>query len=298
MSLHIGMDEAGYGPRLGPMVVGAVGFEAPMRPGWKDLAPFVTRVGGGGEILVDDSKRVYGGSGFKRLEACVGPFLCAFGFRARTVHELVADLAGDEGLRGLVSLPWYREDRPLAAFDGSSLRGALRGARIEARFLRIRVLTADELNGLFSSGRNKLQAEWRATGCLIKRALSAGAREIVVDRMGGRKDYWALLSELLTPAVVWEKSRGSYEVEMNERRVRVSFRKRADESDFCTSLASMVCKYVRELLMERLNSFFAAHSPGLRSTAGYPRDAARFLRETKILRSHLGLLEESLVRRR
>ena len=78
----------------------------------------------------------------------------------------------------------------------------------------------------------------------------------------------------------------------------MSFRTRADESDFCTSLASMVCKYVRELLMERLNSFFAGLSPGLKPTAGYPRDAARFLRETEILRSRLGVSEESLVRRR
>ena len=177
--------------------------------------------------------------------------------------------------------------------------GALSGARIEPRFLRIGVLTADELNGLFSSGQNKMQAEWRATGSLIRRALSAGAREIVVDRMGGRKDYSALLSELLSPETVRESSRGSYELDLGGRKkARISFRTRADESDFCTSLASMVSKYVRELLMERLNSFFAARSPGLRSTAGYPRDAARFLRETEILRSHLGLLEESLVRRR
>ncbi len=298
MTLYVGVDEAGYGPRLGPMVVSAVGLGSPGRPCWKDFSPLVTRVGRGGEIIVDDSKLVHRGPGSRRLEACVGPFLKAFGARGRTVHALLAELAGDEALCGLVSLPWYRENRPLDSFEDAGLPGALSGARNEPRFLRVRILTAGELNGLFSSGENKLQAEWHATGALIAEALSAGAREIVVDRMGGRKDYWELLSALVAPAMVWEKSRGSYEIDCGGRRATVSFRTRADETDFCTALASMVSKYVRELLMERLNSFFAALSPGLRPTAGYPRDAGRFLEETRPLRSRLGLSEASLVRRR
>jgi hypothetical protein len=54
---------------------------------------------------------------------------------------------------------------------------------------------------------------------------------------------------------------------------------RADQTDGLVALASLVSKAVRELWMDVFNGYWRARLPGLRRTAGYPVDAARFRRE-------------------
>ncbi len=53
---------------------------------------------------------------------------------------------------------------------------------------------------------------------------------------------------------------------------------RADARDGFVALASIVSKTLREEWMDVFNAFWASHVPGLRPTAGYPVDAARFRR--------------------
>src|SRR4051794_5024532 len=63
--LWAGIDEAGYGPNLGPLVMVAVVVETPdeRRPDvWGDLTETVGRVNSGDDRLwVDDSKAIYSG---------------------------------------------------------------------------------------------------------------------------------------------------------------------------------------------------------------------------------------------
>src|SRR4051794_15200811 len=78
----VGIDEAGYGPNLGPLVMTAVIADGPDdRPPdiWADLSETVDRAGGAADRLwVDDSKRIYrGGVGLDRLEAaCFAALAC------------------------------------------------------------------------------------------------------------------------------------------------------------------------------------------------------------------------------
>src|SRR4051794_33903444 len=80
----VGIDEAGYGPNLGPLVLTAVVAEGPGdRPPdlWEDLAATVARAGSRDDRLwVDDSKKIYGGGqGLDRLEAACLATLAASG---------------------------------------------------------------------------------------------------------------------------------------------------------------------------------------------------------------------------
>jgi hypothetical protein len=63
------------------------------------------------------------------------------------------------------------------------------------------------------------------------------------------------------------------------RQIRFSFEPRADASHFCVALASMVSKYLRELLMLEFNGFWETHVPGVKPTAGYPGDSRRFYKD-------------------
>jgi hypothetical protein len=58
----------------------------------------------------------------------------------------------------------------------------------------------------------------------------------------------------------------------------------------------MVSKYLRELLMQELNSFWQEQVPGLRPTAGYPVDAARFWQAIRPAAQRLGIAEAAIWR--
>ena len=68
----VGIDEAGYGPNLGPLVQAAVALYLPDDDlaGWETLKPVVRRCGekADGRLLIDDSKKVYTSGGLEALE--------------------------------------------------------------------------------------------------------------------------------------------------------------------------------------------------------------------------------------
>ena len=64
------------------------------------------------------------------------------------------------------------------------------------------------------------------------------------------------------------------------------------------ALASLISKYVRELLMESFNAYWSREVPGLRPTAGYYQDGLRFLKDIQPHLKRLGLTREGLVRQR
>ena len=68
----VGIDEAGYGPNLGPLVQAAVALNLPDGDpaGWETLKPVVRRCHekADGRLLIDDSKKVYTRGGFEALE--------------------------------------------------------------------------------------------------------------------------------------------------------------------------------------------------------------------------------------
>jgi hypothetical protein len=55
---------------------------------------------------------------------------------------------------------------------------------------------------------------------------------------------------------------------------------------------------VREVLMLEFNHFWQEHVPGLKPTAGYPGDAARFLEAIRPTLDRLGLKESAVWRRK
>src|SRR5438128_8573850 len=93
--LLVGVDEAGYAPNLGPLVVAAVALEVPddvaSESLWDHLAPDVTRypASDGEPLIIDDSKRVYvAANGLAHLERTALTLCAACATIPRTFRDL------------------------------------------------------------------------------------------------------------------------------------------------------------------------------------------------------------------
>jgi ribonuclease HII len=125
---------------------------------------------------------------------------------------------------------------------------------------------------------------------------------VFIDKHGGRNTYAAQLQHGLPDSIVLARqeslARSVYDVQGLHRRLTLTFQPRADAEHFCVALASMTSKYLREVLMREFNAFWLEHVPGLKPTAGYPGDSARFLTAIRPAFERLQLNENAVWRRR
>ena len=298
----IGIDEAGYGPLLGPSVLG-ISFFAYRGEGavgaaphafWKELAGAVSLKPARNRIAIADSKTLYSrAGGLGVLEESVLGLLAARGKRPAGLRELLAALG--ERPEALDRYPWYRGRDvalPAAAFRPVIEAHAARLARCEERSafvfrgLRARVVTEGEFTEVVGRTGNKAMIGLGCIGEALRRVCvrSRGGEVLaLIDRQGGRTHYGRFLWKALSPRRVLvireSEERSAYRVEGADGTVMtVHFTVEGEKGALPVALASMAAKYVRELHMELLNRYFIEKvGPGLRPTAGYVKDARRFL---------------------
>ena len=114
MTLIAGIDEAGYGPLLGPLVVSATAFRVadPPTPDclWRRLAPVVTKKPDrhNDSVVVGDSKRLYSRAiGLKHLETAALAFLAAMEKPVETRGAALAALSLKD-LPDAAACPWHK----------------------------------------------------------------------------------------------------------------------------------------------------------------------------------------------
>lgn len=315
MAILAGIDEVGYGPKLGPLIVCATSFRVadPAADLWQALSPAVSRGSHPDRIAVADSKEMYtpaGGVG--DLETAALAFLSTLPeLPGSTFRALLDRVALDRG-RGLHAHPWYDgADFPLPQVVEAKRLGLL-ASRLWESLVAARVMTSgcwaawtepDEFNRAVCAESNKADFLF-AQSCRLMRAVLAAApgeeARIRVGKQGGRRFYLpGLVREFGTVWVLREThDTSSYELRVGGRRVVVEFLLDGERREFTLALASMVGKYLREGAMRIFNGWWASQLDGLRSTAGYGRDAARFW---NLIEPHLGRLRiapESVLRGR
>jgi hypothetical protein len=327
MRIVAGMDEAGYGPLLGPLVVCCWAFEvvdaaSDVTDLWKRLSTAVCRRPNDkrGRIAIDDSKTLKGskdaaGHPLRHLERGV---LCALG-------ALGADAAGvpiPEGEEPLLArlaldpappLPWYAGTPPASlplchardelALSANRLRVAMDHAGVRPRGCRAVLVEPAELNRMAAAAGSKGAVNgWAAMRLALQLhdALPDADIDLACDRHGGRTRYREELARAFPDAAVrvLEESETASRYELRQGRgcLRVHFETQADARHLAVALSSMTAKYLRELRMARLNRFFTERLPSLQPTAGYVQDGRRFMAAVEPLLAGAGVDRESLVR--
>jgi len=293
-----GIDEAGYGPRLGPLVVAANAFRTSSAPSgaWPRLCLFADAA----PVRIADSKDVYSfARGLGALESAVLGFAAA---GARCPADLGEFLKAHcvEGAKEALRQPWYSySDLPLPrSMSSGSLERLAAEIRIRlaaegfehlwARFCLVDEARYNEL--LFRTG-NKAMLLFGRTAILMRRLWEDYGPEgvyLTVDRHGGRKFYGGLLDMIFPDAKISILCEGddesAYGLTGEGRTMRVRFVVRAESLDSSVALSSMWAKYVREVFMQLLNDYWLARAGDLRPTAGYWVDAERFLADLRAAR--------------
>jgi ribonuclease HII len=312
----IGIDEAGYGPSLGPFVQAAVSVRLPEGDcsGWETLRTVVRRSHeeADGRLLIDDSKKVYTRGGLEALEH--GVRAAHLMLQDATVGDLIRKTALPGVHEELAGEAWYEatETAPVAAQhdaisiaslalverqpDGTGFGPPVATVVPAPRFNRICDASGSK-GAVLSRGLTELLPE-------VMEYLKQHREPVVIhcDKHGGRNYYAAMVQEafpdgwIVTERESAEESR--YRVELLDRPITVVFRPRADGDCLAVALASMLCKYLREVCMRQFNRFWAQHVPGLKPTAGYPGDARRFFEEIRPAMARLGLTEDQVWRKR
>lgn len=318
MALLIGIDEAGYGPLLGPLVVAATLWRTPPQRVdadlWSLLGGVVARAGGGGDarLEVDDSKSVFNRKQISSLERPVLAFASTIGYPTHNLADWLAQLTQQNADMG--PAPWYREldgalplDPQRSAHAGVSgrLREAMAASGVELIAMLAEVVSETRFNERVAATRNKSQVLIEQVLRLIDRAVRLAPEQdahIFVDRLGGRDDYRGLLQaafpERHLEILAVDQQRSRYRLGAARNDWWIEFLVDGDLTQLPIALASMVAKYTREALMERFNAYWRRVAPHVRATAGYYTDAQRFLSEIRAHISACGLPEGRFVRAR
>jgi hypothetical protein len=273
-----------------------------------------------GRLEVGDSKQIHVGvHKFARIErSALATVAWVYGFVPRNVGELL-ELVATPGFEvdGDRRAPWWSaldEALPIACEReeveqlGSNLKTLARRAKVHALWYRADVISAARINRelAIEERREGTKNTW-ATHTVLRLAklavdqLDAPRVCIWCDKAGGRAAYTEPLRRAFpecatasasdmplfgAPAIVLERlgeadDRSNYRISSAARRIEIGFVMGGDGCDPRISWASILAKYLRELIMRGLNRHFAARIPDLRPTAGYPEDAKRFIADVE-----------------
>ena len=351
MGIVIGMDEAGYGPNLGPLVITATVWRVPGNPRqtdfWKSLEDVVrqTATREADRIHVADSKVVYSPSrGLQPLERSIQTIFGLTPQNTSSFRNLCDWLMTSEfarlpsgefpellqrppakplrntqpGTKATSSAlaasfldvePWFQQsDLPLPLSNEQNeierltnrLKSACDDADIQLVQITSDVVLTERFNSVSDFYKSKGAALSRFTLGLLRSIWDPDSEEptlIIGDKHGGRSRYDELIDEQLDGQMIFRfqegRQKSSYRVGTSD----INFQTKAEEH-FPVAVASMVCKYVRELSMEIFNEFWKQHLPNIKPTKGYPVDAKRFRKEIAIHQDQLGIPDSTLWRAR
>ncbi len=324
--LFIGVDEAGYGPNLGPLLIGGSAWVVPSEMTETDLcqllaaeqffaAPWSPNCD---HVPLGDSKKLYQSTtGLRTIELGLLSMLATLSeppgllgnslgkldqFVARLAPAASTNITGESTGK---AAPWYlnlaefsvpvtKEAESDIARLSKLAKQRLQKHGIELVAVHAMVIDESEFNRQVlqydSKGKLLSLVTFEMVNCLLAASPELPA-EIYCDRQGGRKNYMPLLLEWMPESWFIEtqqsNERCSYRT-TSGRNLDIHFSVGGDSFP-PTALASMVAKYLRERLMESFNLYWSQQVSGIKPTAGYPQDSIRFRKSIEAKAAELGI---------
>ena len=315
--LLIGVDEAGYGPSMGPLTICATAWRV---PGSFDACKMTSLLepeflakpikSNSTHVPIGDSKKIH------REALAVEGLILGARFLCYeidgTIHSEwdsnIAAFARQDWER-LASIPWYakRQSIYFATLDKAivdqcdyfhAASAKLRTHSIALTGIRMRVIDEVEFNRQVDRTGNKSTLLSEASLALVKQVISEYAREgedieVYCDKHGGRNRYQAILTFMFDEewfaSEVESRACSRYSAKWDGHSIQIQFKVDGD-SIFPSAAASIIAKWTREELMERLNGFWETKVAGaIAPSAGYYVDAMRFAAQIADTASKLGL---------
>lgn len=314
----IATDEAGYGPKLGPLVVVATAWKIPAEAsGFQSLVRSFNGLSqpcrqGDLTIVIDDSKRVFRqGDGLDVLHTVVSAGLHWCGSSAAGFPDILSYLCPDD-VASINRSPWLATGHAVPLVARESIQPLLdlwSASGIELVNVKARVIPARDFNAALQDGSNKADLLSRSTLGLVRdlvEAFPALPRDgaVYCDRHGGRRYYAGPLlhhfPDWLLQVIEESKECSLYRLQLGDACIHVRFTVKGDR--FApVAFSSLFAKYLRERFMLALNAYFLERYIGndpLKPTAGYPVDADRFLGQIAEIRRREPIVDFDLVRQR
>ena len=314
MTILLGIDENGLGPRLGPLVATAVALDGGAAPSddasFYDAAAWMAL---GAQAGVGDSKAT---AGFGAMRVAEG---LALAMAERTAGAVPGDadaLFDAVGLEASEALqrPCDVGSRPqcwgasmaLPAFGGTVEEGRARLSRLDAGGARIvgarsAVSCVRVYNREVARRGSKLAVDLELFERLMLDASGRHGRPMLAlcGMVGGIRRYRPQLARLdpdLVETLEEGRRRSAYRVRgLGEMRFEVD----SDAHHLPVALASMLGKYVREVWMERQTRFYRSHDATLPVASGYHDPVtARFVEASLTTRRRLQIAEDCFERAR
>ncbi len=307
--ISCGIDEAGYGPMLGPLCVGLACFRVENWQGQAHTPDLWELLGAGvcrslkehradkrGRVVIADSKQLKLSNQSKtrhpltHLERAALTLMGTAGVSVPDDAHLFAALGAV-----LPKEPWYAGKAirlPLGLSEGeigiatNVLGTALGEAGVAAEEMACIAVGEKRFNQIVRAEGTKSEVTAGAIGThlrTIERRFRASGDDvrIVCDRLGARMRYADLIERELpgtrVHCLMETNERSIYKLEGWQGDARIMFEIDSEAAHLPVACASIFAKLTRELAMARFNRYFSEKLGELKPTAGYYTDARRWL---------------------
>jgi ribonuclease HII len=308
-SIRVGIDENGLGPRLGPLVVTAVWAETE-GPGHERAQ---RRPRGNLRFRLGDSKKLARFGDATLGEAWARAIAGRLGGDApETPEPLIRALSLDSAETLRAPCPekhaeqcWSTTDEKFTAEPVLVTQVERDLARLDEQGIRVLraacvVVCAKRLNEAAARGLSRFDLDLHAMERLALFSRSHVGCDVVATcgKVGGFDRYppaFGPMSGWLHATSVEGRARSEYAV---PGLGQIAFVRDADASHLLVCMASLVGKWVREVLMARVVRYHRAVDPNLTEASGYHDPVtARFIVASRLSRKKRGLPDDCFERR-
>ncbi|HEV3192715.1 MAG TPA: hypothetical protein VGY54_19540 [Polyangiaceae bacterium] len=308
-AIRIGIDENGLGPRLGPLVVTAVSATT-----WGDGHERASRRARGAlRSRLGDSKKLIGHGDTALGEAWA---------RAIARRTGVGEGEGPDALVRRLSLDtaetlrspcpeahaeqcWSKLDEGFLADEKLVAQVERDLAKLEEQGIRVLgaacvITCARRLNEGIARGLTRFHLDLHAMERLALHTRASAGRDVIATcgKVGGFDYYgpaFGPISGWLHAVEQEGRARSEYVV---PGLGRIAFVRDADDKHLLVSMASLVGKWVRDLLMARVVRYHRAVDPDLPDASGYHDPVTtRFIEATRLVRGRRALPDDCFERR-